>query len=522
MKKYFVVIDVTGLPDAIVELWKRTAFLRKLEQLTGEYCFFDANQRTAFASMSVIKSLTEVAQVGVSKNARGIILLEGTQVLVLQRCIKKIIDYNNDFDYFTQWEHCRLPIGLGARAFSLKTLETVTAEQPSQLINGVLQQPHKYKVVYDDEKYVDYATAHLDGRVGDAAVIGDCKTDSDEQILALLRNGKGFPQYQPASLSGPMDERKMKAAYGFETEACAEFPTYIMFDITNRCNARCLHCPQSTDYGRGVHKTIHLDFSLYTRAVDECRGREIQFIRLTADGEPLLHPKVFDMIDYAVKKDVGPVGLTTNGSLLNLDCAEKLAKSGAFLVDISLDAACKETYEKIRRGLSFEKTVGNIHHLLELRSKFKSPLKVMVSFVKQQHNIDELDKFIAHWESLVDKVLVREMISNVNMTPVASQEPINAAIRWPCPHWFRRIVINYEGVIKACPVDWNNATAYRPLSETTLFDAWHSDFYWRNRLEHLNNDFSQGSPCKNCRDWQGSPWNLGYEKVIGMLKTTAQ
>ena len=45
-------------------------------------------------------------------------------------------------------------------------------------------------------------------------------------------------------------------------------------------------------------------------------------------------------------------------------------------------------------------------------------------------------------------------------------------------------------------------------------DAWHDDHYWTNRIEHLNNLFSFESACRKCEDWRGTPWNLGYEKVI--------
>ena len=60
-------------------------------------------------------------------------------------------------------------------------------------------------------------------------------------------------------------------------------------------------------------------------------------IRVTADGEPMLHPKIFDMLEYAALQGAGPVGLTTNGSLLTEAAAKRLLASGLFLVDVSLD-----------------------------------------------------------------------------------------------------------------------------------------------------------------------------------------
>ena len=60
------------------------------------------------------------------------------------------------------------------------------------------------------------------------------------------------------------------------------------------------------------------------------------------------------------------------------------------------------------------------------------------------------------------------------------------------------------------------------MSATTIFDTWHSDFYWKNRIEHLNNSFSDAAICKKCKDWEASPWELGYEKVIKNLQLHLQ
>ncbi len=331
------------------------------------------------------------------------------------------------------------------------------------------------------------------------------------------KDNENIPIYSQPGTSVKCDERKFPASYGFESQECAEFPTYIMFDITNVCNSKCIHCPHSTVYSKS-NTPVFLKLDVYKKVIDECAGRKIHFVRITADGEPLLHQELIVMINYASKQKVGPVGLTTNGSLLNSSTIKEIVESDLFMIDISLDAAKSTTYEKIRNGLSFEKTINNVKSLLEYKNKIGSPLKVMVSFVKQEDNLSEVEEFENYWKPLVDKVLIREMISNVNLVKI---EKGNNVARWPCPHWFRRIVVNYEGVIKACPIDWKNGTAYMHVSETSIYDAWHSDFYQKNRFEHLNNNFSTDSICKDCMDWQGSPWELGYEKVVAGLKGEA-
>ena len=230
-----------------------------------------------------------------------------------------------------------------------------------------------------------------------------------------------------------------------------------------------------------------------------------------------MHPQLFEMIEYVVKSNVGKVGLTTNGSMINSSNARKLAESGLFMVDISLDAFKKETYNVVRKGLNFEKTIKNVHSILEWRNQINSSLKIMVSFVKQESNLDELEDFENYWEPLVDKVLIRDIHSALNLIDAYEYKIDHETHRWACPHWFRRMVINAEGMLKPCPGDWENKTVYKSLSETTIYDAWHSDFFWENRIEHLNLLFSNDSPCKDCKDWELIPWDLGYEKVIDGL-----
>ena len=314
----------------------------------------------------------------------------------------------------------------------------------------------------------------------------------------------------------------MPAAYGFESAACAEFPTYVMFDITNVCNARCIHCPQSLREEDGsrpgfLRERGHQTLAAFRGVIDECARHRVDFVRITADGEPLVHPDLFAMLEYARAAGVGPVGLTTNGSLLSRARAERLLDSGVALVDFSLDAAREETFRAVRVGLSFERTVRNVLRFLELRDRAGSDVRVVVSFVKQRANLGELDEFIETWRPRVDEVVVREMISNVGLGEPSENLWPGWDARWPCAHFFRRVVINHDGELKACPVDWRQRTVNRPVSEVSVYDQWHGDFYWSHRMQHLNDSIAETSACRECPDWAGTPWDVGYEKIVGRL-----
>jgi len=504
------------------ELQQATSWWSRVESL-GQVMLWDPPAGSGDHGYPVAAAWDEVVEAATKSDARCIVLVDSDQVFLSPQIARKGLDAcPASWGYFTQWEHCRLPVGIGVRAFSAKNgIVRAWKGGPDELVGHFQAHPEGAGIVYEREAYVSYEDSLMDSRYrpelrDEYAGASDGLTPSLEGYLDWVKDNECRRiRYSPGHApSGPVDERHMRAAYGFESHECADFPTYIMFDITNVCNARCSHCPHSRPDYTKEHPPASLDYAVFRKVIDECVGRPITFIRITADGEPLLHKGLADMLRYAAEKGVGPVGLTTNGALMTEDAATELLESGLFMVDFSLDAARRDTYEEIRKGLPFEKVVRNVETFVAARDKLNVPTKVMVSFVKQHKNEEELQEFKDKWEPIVDQVLVRELISNINLVDAENGGEEKERDRWPCPHFFRRIVINYDGTIKACPVDWDNRTRYLNACDTSIFDTWHSDFYRRMRMEHLNNVFTEGSACAECRDWIGTPWNLGYEKVV--------
>ena len=107
-------------------------------------------------------------------------------------------------------------------------------------------------------------------------------------------------------------------------------PEIAQIEITNRCNFNCAMCQRVPlkvpikDMGLKIFKKI----------VDKLTG--IEDVILTGWGEPLLHPQIIEMIRYAKDKNKH-VSLTSNGSLLTKDTAEKLLTAGLDTISFSVD-----------------------------------------------------------------------------------------------------------------------------------------------------------------------------------------
>ncbi len=104
--------------------------------------------------------------------------------------------------------------------------------------------------------------------------------------------------------------------------------------------------------------------------------KKFKYAHLQGWGEPLLNPKIGEMIDLA--REHCRVGLTTNGLLLRKHIDDLLKTD---LVAISVASADRKLHEKIRKCRLEEITEG-IKLLSELRSKKKPKITVVTMMLR--------------------------------------------------------------------------------------------------------------------------------------------
>ncbi len=121
-------------------------------------------------------------------------------------------------------------------------------------------------------------------------------------------------------------------------------PYMIDWAITNRCNLNCLHC-------RGMAEE-ELDDKVILRVAEEIPSLKPGWV-IIEGGEPLLRGELFEITEIIHQAKIKTY-LISNGMLLNKNIARRLAELDVKLM-ISIDGADKESYEKIRKGASFEK-----------------------------------------------------------------------------------------------------------------------------------------------------------------------
>lgn len=309
------------------------------------------------------------------------------------------------------------------------------------------------------------------------------------------------------------DKQAEAEVYDFGGRLKAAFPSQVIVDITEVCNLACIHCPHPEFKQSAYYSARYLEPELNRKMVDEVRqhGQGLtEYIRYTSEGEPLIHPEGYEMIEYAIRNSGVYVTLTTNGTIMNEKRTRRLLDSGVHMIDISIDAFKPETYAKIRVNGDLEVTRSNVLRLLSWIREGGLKTKVVVSFVEHPHNAAEAADFERYWkEQGADYVVIRRLHSAagavVRVADLMRKEQADEKRR-PCVYPWERIVLNPRGFLSFCPADWTHGSSIVDYRTTTIREVWQGEFYRALRLAHLDNDFSRHAFCGQCPDWAATRW----------------
>ncbi len=161
------------------------------------------------------------------------------------------------------------------------------------------------------------------------------------------------------------------------------------------CNYNCIMC----DHGRTPRR------ELPEQIWDELPELLPTLQSLTLlGGEPLANPlamKFLRAFDVAKYPDCA-VDFVTNGALLTDKALEHLRRCTLGDVTMSLNAGTPEVYERVQRGIAFDKVLANLDGLLRFRDGHHRWFGITVSFVVQPAAAHTLIEFgeLAHARNL--------------------------------------------------------------------------------------------------------------------------
>src|SRR5271163_2911101 len=116
-------------------------------------------------------------------------------------------------------------------------------------------------------------------------------------------------------------------------------PRTVRLSLTDRCDLACVYCRPSRSDG---YLEKRLDDEAWRAMVRALVQAGVRRVRITG-GEPLLHPRVTELVRYVASLGVEDLALTTNATLL-AKLARPLRDAGLRRLTVSLDSLVPERF----------------------------------------------------------------------------------------------------------------------------------------------------------------------------------
>ncbi|MDM5250368.1 MULTISPECIES: radical SAM/SPASM domain-containing protein [unclassified Lysinibacillus] len=149
----------------------------------------------------------------------------------------------------------------------------------------------------------------------------------------------------------------------------------VYIEITSVCNLACSFCPP-TARAKGLIKVEQ-----FNKILDEIRPHT-KYIYLHVKGEPLLHPRIDQLLDAAHEKGF-KVNITTNGTLIKKNREKLLGKPALRQINFSL-----HSFDGHEGSENREKYLGDILDFVRAAREYNTIISYRLWNLQKEHVTD--------------------------------------------------------------------------------------------------------------------------------------
>ena len=157
----------------------------------------------------------------------------------------------------------------------------------------------------------------------------------------------------------------------------------VVWNITRTCNLRCVHCYSDSN---AVQYPGELDWEQMEGVVADLAVYQVPSLLLSG-GEPMIHPRFFDLVDLATAAGL-KLTISTNGTLITPEKAALLKAANVAYVGISLDGIGPVHDEFRRKEGAFDAAVRGFKNCHEVQQK--TGLRLTLT----RHNVENIEQIL--------------------------------------------------------------------------------------------------------------------------------
>lgn len=278
----------------------------------------------------------------------------------------------------------------------------------------------------------------------------------------------------------------------------ASLPYFIKIEASGTCQLRCPGCSFGSPGAGGFNRGRMLPLDGLKLVVDSLSDA-LMGINLCLTGEPLLNPRLVEIIGYCSEKNVGTVFPTNLSMKLSQNEIENIVSSGLDHLVVSIDGTTQEVYEKYRKGGNLDLVLKNAAAIIARKKEVGSNRPLMeFKFILFDHNREQRDE-----ASRLSRVMGFDMFSVIldhgspaRAATLDRARARNLATRRACFWPWSSTVICWDGTVWPCC--WNSC-AMGNAFETPFPIIWNGYKYERLRSFFRTYDTDEYSEtCAKC------------------------
>lgn len=259
-------------------------------------------------------------------------------------------------------------------------------------------------------------------------------------------------------------------------------PLCVDIEVAALCDLACPFCYRQFIATPDKIMADELAF----RLIDQAADLGVPSMKFNWRGEPLLHPRLPELIAHAKRRGILETIINTNATCLDEKTAEALIDAGLDLIIYSFDGGSKASYERMRPGRfkenSFDDVYGNIRRFANIRATKGAVFpRTKIQMILTEETFTERDNFYLLFEDCVDDVSVkqyterggklsgldeptrqrlgkalagRNLSSDTPFFHDKDDKLFVATGRLPCEQPYQRLLITYDGRAGMCCYDW--------------------------------------------------------------------
>jgi radical SAM protein with 4Fe4S-binding SPASM domain len=288
-------------------------------------------------------------------------------------------------------------------------------------------------------------------------------------------------------------------------------PFTVAISPSELCNFRCVYCNWGTPVGiPNATKLKWDDFVTIAEQVKELYNRvnlKCKNVRFNGNGEPLLNPKMAEMVKYINDLNFSErIEITTNASLLTHDLSEALISGGLTRLIVSVQGVTSEKYHKIcGYKIDYDKFLLELKYFHDFAQSLGGKCKLHIKTIDIAVP-DEREIFYQIFDPICDTMNIDNVMAScadVDYESFPEFEKERTRYNKPfverkcCDTLFYLMNILPNGNVNCCGCKWPPHVVGN-IFKKNLHEIWNSGQHKEEMIVHLKGLRETLQDCKNC------------------------